>query len=50
MDVPFDINENKHFDSTGKLISDFEIFIKKDILPDEILFVKINAKSAPAKG
>ena len=28
IDVPFDINENKHFDNKGKLFSDYEIFIK----------------------
>jgi len=36
IDVPFDINENKHFDENSKLISDFEIFIKADFKPDEV--------------
>ena len=36
VDTPFDINENKHFDRHGNLFSDFEIFIKSSIKPDEI--------------
>lgn len=49
LDVPFDINENKHFSKSGQLQSDYEIFIKANILPDDIQLVKINAKAAPVK-
>lgn len=50
VDVPFDINENKHFDNKGKLFSDYEIFIKSFIKPDDIRLIKVIAKAAPAKG